>query len=242
MAKPDKPLLSLGARGTIAHSLTFQKRGRTPFVRQKPVPKDPKSPAQLAQRQIYKDAVDAWHALSPEEREAWRGVCPGLTPYQCFMRSALEYAPPPVPIDIGEEAKDRAFWSEPGYTRINKGNPANATGILTSVELWAVSQMEGCRVGTFYIISPDRLKCRDSVLIGNVPSGSKQVFPGLSIAVEAGDYIGSYWTSGQLERDGEGYGGTWHIILEYIDPGDESNYIFWAGHAYSLYGTGETQP
>ncbi|GAI62619.1 unnamed protein product [marine sediment metagenome] len=102
MAKPDKPLLSFGARGTIADTLTFQKRGRGHFVRQKPIPKDPKSEAQLAQRQIYKDAVAAWHALSAEEKEAWRGICPGLTAYQCFMRSELKYAPPP-PEEYTEE-------------------------------------------------------------------------------------------------------------------------------------------
>lgn len=97
MAKPKSPLLSLGARGTIADSLTFQKRGARHIAREKPIPKDPKSPAQLAWRQIYRDAVAAWHALSAEEKETWRGVCPGLTAYQCFMRSELKYVPPPPP-------------------------------------------------------------------------------------------------------------------------------------------------
>ncbi|GAH88083.1 unnamed protein product, partial [marine sediment metagenome] len=136
-------------------------------------------------------------------------------------------------ISVGEEAKDRAFYSLKGYTRINKGNPANATGILTSVEIWAVSAVQGCRVGTFYTINADRLKCRDSVVIGNVTAGSKQVFNGLSISVETGDYIGFYWTSGTMERDFEGYGGTWHFAGERIDPGDEAPYVFWAGHAFS---------
>ncbi|MBA7633839.1 hypothetical protein ES703_41410 [subsurface metagenome] len=97
MAKPKNPLLSLGARGTIADSLTFQKRGLGTIAREKPIPKDPKSPAQLAQRQRYKEAVAAWHSLTPQEKEAWRGVCPGLTAYQCFMRAELPYVPPPPP-------------------------------------------------------------------------------------------------------------------------------------------------
>ena len=104
MAKPKTPLLSLGARGTIANSLTFQKRGKgkATIARQKPIPKDPKSEAQLAQRQIYRDAVAIWHALTPEEKEAWRGVCPGLTAYQCFMRSELRKVVPP-PEEYTEE-------------------------------------------------------------------------------------------------------------------------------------------
>lgn len=104
MAKPDKPLLSLGARGTLADSLTFQKRGRLTIVRRKPIPKDPKSPAQLARRQVYRDAVASWHSLTLEEKEAWRGVCPGLTAYQCFMKSELVYVPPvPPPEEYTEE-------------------------------------------------------------------------------------------------------------------------------------------
>ncbi len=102
MAKPKSPLLSFGARGTIANSLTFQKRRQLTIAREKPIPTDPKSPAQLTQRQKYKDAVSAWHALTPEEKEAWRGVCPGLTAYQCFMSSELKYAPPP-PEEYTEE-------------------------------------------------------------------------------------------------------------------------------------------
>ncbi|MBA7540030.1 hypothetical protein ES705_32319 [subsurface metagenome] len=97
MAKPDKPLLSLGARGTIADSLTFQHRGRATIARKKPIPENPRSEAQLAQRQVYRDAISAWHALTAEAKEAWRGVCPGLSPYHCFMRSELKYVPPLPP-------------------------------------------------------------------------------------------------------------------------------------------------
>jgi len=97
MAKSKLPLLSFGATGTIAKSLTFQKRGRDTIARTKPIPKDPKSEAQLAQRQKYKDAVALWNALSPQEQEAWRGVCPGLTAFQCFLSSELKKVPPPPP-------------------------------------------------------------------------------------------------------------------------------------------------
>ncbi len=104
MAKPRSPLLSLGAKGTIADSLTFQKRGRGTIARQKPTPTDRKTLLQLAQRQKYRDAVDTWNTFTPEEKEAWRGVCPGLTAYQCFMRSELKYVPPvPPPEEYTEE-------------------------------------------------------------------------------------------------------------------------------------------
>ncbi|MBA7591482.1 hypothetical protein ES708_33640 [subsurface metagenome] len=99
MAKPKSPLLSLGARGSIGDTLTFQKRGRLTIARQKPIPTDPKTDLQLAQRQVYREAVAAWNALTPEDQEAYRGVCPGLTPYQCFMKTALAPAPPEEQIE-----------------------------------------------------------------------------------------------------------------------------------------------
>ena len=104
MAKPKTPLLSMGARGSIGDTLTFQKRGRLTIARQKPIPTDPQTDLQLAQRQVYRDAVADWNALTPEEKDAYRGVCPGLTPYQCYMKSALVYVPPaPPPEERTEE-------------------------------------------------------------------------------------------------------------------------------------------
>jgi len=79
-------------------------------------------------------------------------------------------------IDIGEEAKDRQSTTTSGSTRINMGNPANASGTITSVEIWAYSNLEGVVVGTFYTTNGDTLKCRDSATIGAVTSGSKQTF------------------------------------------------------------------
>jgi len=108
MAKPKHPLLSMRARGTIASSLTFQKRGQQTIVRKKPIPTDPQTDLQLAQRQKYRDAVNAWHALSQEDKEAWRGVCPGLTAYQCFMRSELQYVAPTPPPE--EYTEDQTFY------------------------------------------------------------------------------------------------------------------------------------
>ncbi|GAI71681.1 unnamed protein product, partial [marine sediment metagenome] len=53
----------------------------------------------------------AWHALSPEEKEAWRGVCPGLTAYQCFMSSELKPAPPPPEEQTEEQTEHDAVNS-----------------------------------------------------------------------------------------------------------------------------------
>ncbi|GAI61042.1 unnamed protein product [marine sediment metagenome] len=114
MALTKTPLFSLGSRGSISKNLTTQKRGSKTLVRRKPIPIDPKSDAQLARRQIYRDAVAAWHALSTIQQDAWRGVCPHLTAYQCFMRSELKYVPPtPPPEEYTEEQTQyNAFYTQ----------------------------------------------------------------------------------------------------------------------------------
>ncbi|MBA7589265.1 hypothetical protein ES708_31346 [subsurface metagenome] len=239
MAKPKSPLLSFGARGTIGGALTFQKRGRTTIVRQKPIPENPRSEAQLAQRQKYKEAVASWHSLTPEQKEAWRGICPGLTSYQCFMRSELKYMPPPIPIDIGSDPIDRASTLNWGYTYVDRNNPANASGTLHSVKVYS-DGIFGLIVGTFYTTNGNTLKCRDSVNVGDAAPGLQTVTE-LSLEVQEGDYIGCYFATmfQDIDADLSGFAGVWQVSGEFIDPGDEAEYTFYAGDALSLYGTGE---
>ncbi|MBA7664388.1 hypothetical protein ES703_72449 [subsurface metagenome] len=141
-------------------------------------------------------------------------------------------------IDIGLPAEDRNSLMVAGWTAISKDNPANASGTITSIEIWAAIDIEGLRVGTFYTTNGDTLKCRDSETIpGTITAGSK-ITKAISIAVEAGDYIGCYFTAGKLERSSAGYAGVWSISSEQIDPDDEAVYGTWAGDTLSLYGTG----
>jgi hypothetical protein len=142
-------------------------------------------------------------------------------------------------IDIGPGATDRAATINQGYTLITPANPANNTGIITSIEIWAASTMGGVRVGTFYLVSGSTYKCRDSVTIGTVTAGSKQTFSGLSITVNTGDFIGCYFTSGQIEADASG-GNVKYASGEHIDPGDEASYSALGAYEMSLYGTGTT--
>ncbi|GAI76160.1 unnamed protein product, partial [marine sediment metagenome] len=151
----------------------------------------------------------------------------------------MAWEPPESDIDVGSDPIDRASYIAIGYTVIDKNNPANASGTLHSVKVYAFISLNGLRVGTFYLTNGNKLKCRDSALIGHVENGTVRTFTGLSIAVEAGDYIGCYYTSGNIERDAEGFLGIWSRYGESIDPGDEATYTFYAGDAISLYGYGD---
>ena len=144
-------------------------------------------------------------------------------------------------IDIGAEAIDRVS-SNTVMTSVNKGNPANASGKITSVEIYANSNMTGAIVATFYrpdpTGSPNYLVARDHYEIGSVTSGSKQTFT-VDLNVEEGDYLGIYYSGGAIENDVSGGDGVW------IQGGNRTEttgniFILSADNALSLYATGTT--
>lgn len=147
-----------------------------------------------------------------------------------------------MPVDIGVEAIDRSSTYLPERTIINKDNPASDRGEITSIDIWAYADITGLRVGTFYTINGNTLKCRASVVIdGTITAGGKRTKL-VSIAVEVGDYIGFYSSTGQIERSTTGYVKFWWITGEYIDPGDEAIYGGFTGDAVSLGGYIEVAP
>lgn len=91
MAKLKKPLLSLEAKGTLGDSLTFQHRKGIDFVREKPIPAQPRSLAQMYQRWQYQDYIAWWHTLSVAEKAGFRaeGSRYHLTAFAYFMKTQL---------------------------------------------------------------------------------------------------------------------------------------------------------
>ncbi len=141
-------------------------------------------------------------------------------------------------VDIGCEAIDRESALAAGYTLINKTNPATVSGEVTSVDIAAAgSTINGLRVGTFYTINGDTLKCRDSEAIpGTIPANG-HVTKAVSLAVEIGDYIGCYYTSGSIEWSLSGLQGLWYWYgVEKINPGDEWTYSIFPDDGMSLGG------
>lgn len=141
-------------------------------------------------------------------------------------------------ITIGVAAIDRGGTSGT-YTIVNYGGSADGTGSIASVEIWANSDMTGCEVATFYVVSGDNLSTRATHAIGNVTSGSKQTFSGLDIAVVTGDYLGYTSSTGNIEYDSSGFDGAWGKSGDYIPCTNEA-FTLYAGDAVSLYGEGET--
>jgi uncharacterized protein YigE (DUF2233 family) len=142
-------------------------------------------------------------------------------------------------IDVGSDATDRSGYCDYGLTWIDLTNSANASGVIDTIEVWAVSgyDITGLVVGTFYLVGGTTYKCRDSVAIGSVTAGSKQTFEDLDLEVQAGDFLGCYYTGGRLEA-GSGGSGIMYAAGEHIDPDDETSYTLVSDQAQSLYGMG----
>lgn len=73
------------------------------YMREYVVPEDPKTPLQLEHRQIWREAVAAWHALPDGEREKYERKAVGMTGFNVFVgryvrgRRAGKIPPPSPP-------------------------------------------------------------------------------------------------------------------------------------------------
>lgn len=55
------------------------------------IPTDPQTPAQLARRAVFADAVAGWQSLTPAQRDIWRiaGAGRNLPAYQTYVSAYL---------------------------------------------------------------------------------------------------------------------------------------------------------
>jgi hypothetical protein len=108
-------------------------------------------------------------------------------------------------IDIGNTAINRDGALNAGISTIDLENVSNASGIITSVDVWfqdAVTD-NSLKIGTFQG-SGTSWAMRDYTLIGNCSAGSKQTFV-VSLLVGIGDAIGCYFaTTGLIEKANSG--------------------------------------
>lgn len=118
-------------------------------------------------------------------------------------------------IDVGSPATDRASFMEVAtHTYIVTENPANLSGRITSVEIWAYSEMTEVKVAIFEEVDTNTFTARDSQIIGTVSAGSKQTFP-VDLDIQAGFYIGFYAVIGDIETTLSG--SIWGRIGDYTE-------------------------
>lgn len=95
MSKVKTPLLSLRASGTIANSLTFQRKNKVNFVRGKPIPAYRRTLPQVYQRWLYEDYAYLWTQQTPTTKASFaaQGSRFHLTGFQYWMKYNLKNLP-----------------------------------------------------------------------------------------------------------------------------------------------------
>jgi len=95
MAKLRAPLLALKALGTIGKTITFTRATGTTIAKRKPIPTDPRTAPQLAQRAKVSACITEWHDLTPSEKQDYIDQAKGArqTAFRLFLTACL-MAPP----------------------------------------------------------------------------------------------------------------------------------------------------
>jgi len=139
----------------------------------------------------------------------------------------------PFSIDVGSIASDRGSYSTNAYTIIDLANVVNASGRLSTMELWfdsARPDATNVLCGTFYGSGLSYTR-REYVSIGAVTKGSKQTFSGLSCAARIGDVIGVYYDTGGIETDISGGSG---IVLKAGNMFNQGTQVYDSGANYAM--------
>ena len=145
-------------------------------------------------------------------------------------------------IDVGSEAKFRTGgnWNTNGQTDIGFANPANASGFIYSVEVYAGGDISAGEIGIFFNVASNNYSTRDNELVGTIVEDSKQTFT-VELEIEAGDIIGIVGTSGGVVRDVSGGSGTAWKTGDYI-PCTNETFSPVPSWDISLYGSGDDTP
>ena len=76
--------------GTIGKSMIASSWKGIPYMRTYTVPKDPKTELQLEHRALWARAVDAWHALGPDEKRRYSKAARRMTGYNLYIKEYIK--------------------------------------------------------------------------------------------------------------------------------------------------------
>lgn len=144
-----------------------------------------------------------------------------------------------ITIDIGGPAVTGISEDWPNVTCILKNNPANATGKITTIEIYAYSTLSNMKVAIFENVSGNYFTTRSIHTIGTVTGGEKTIVP-VDLNVTIGDFIGFIYTAGQMSYTQAGIG-YWYSPGDHIPCTNTIFTSYTSSTLYSLYGTGATE-
>lgn len=139
-------------------------------------------------------------------------------------------------IDVGMPAVDDTFAGGNGVTYVFLDNPANADGLITSVDVH-MHAAGNVTVAIFALVSANVMYCRSAAFLGQCALGlTTHALQGL--AVKAGDFIGAYVGTGQMHGHNGGGVGHHYKNGDQTTPGTYFDTQIVSGYYWSCYGSG----
>ena len=92
MVKVRGPMFSLGASGTLGDAVTFSINKGRPYVRERVMPSQPQTGAQVGRRAMLSFLSPAWDALSDADKATWQTLADEMitAPFNAYMKTNLE--------------------------------------------------------------------------------------------------------------------------------------------------------
>lgn len=150
------PLMSLGAKGTIAKTITFSKWKGIPTARQKSDPTNPNTAAQAAQRSIFSEVVSFWRTAitGASAKTGWNLAASigskAQSGFNAFTSAATKIAAQDDDASMSSEGME--LLTDGSLTvamkNIDDGATGDETGTFTIKYGSSVSQMTNTTTGT----------------------------------------------------------------------------------------------
>lgn len=124
MVRVNGPMMSLGASGTLAGTIVFSSWKGRPYVRERVIPSNPKSGAQVGRRVMLKFLAQRWDALSPVQKATWDNLADQdvISNFNAYVKANMKlwhnYLPPSQQSDRSESGNGSdnvltaAAWEE----------------------------------------------------------------------------------------------------------------------------------
>ena len=119
-------------------------------------------------------------------------------------------------IDVGVTGSMGSHYLD-GYTYVNMGNPANATGLITQMTVYSSGTCANTEIAIFSAVG-NSLTTRSYVTVGALAAGVNGIV-GLNLEIRTGDYIGIYYTvvtGTGVEAEESGGSGLWYSAGDQI--------------------------
>lgn len=142
-------------------------------------------------------------------------------------------------ITVGSDAVNEITTLSATRTGINYNGAADGTGTLQEAQIHVSSEVSGLEIATFIDEGSAIFSTRDNETIAGAYAAGYHEIALDDMAVESGDFIGSYHGGGTVDKDYTGHAGIYVLSGDYI-PADSDTFTLWGEDSLSLKGIGVT--